>query len=70
VYFIRPGDSVILRALSDESDIIAKEVARTPEKMHDTGVTMKEWFTRRLKNQRLANRTVRYVTILVFLLFH
>jgi hypothetical protein len=66
VFFTRPGDSVVLKALSEESDTIAQEVARTPDKMHDTGVTSKEWFTRRIKNQRLANRTVCCISLQAF----
>lgn len=56
VYFTRPGDSVQLRALSEESLLIAKAVAETPERNFNTGVTAREWFTRRIKNQRIKNR--------------
>ncbi|CCL98642.1 uncharacterized protein FIBRA_00644 [Fibroporia radiculosa] len=57
VFFTRPGDSVELRALVDESPIIAQAVAEDPEKNYNTGVTMKDWFARRIKNQRIKNRT-------------
>ncbi|KAJ7112332.1 hypothetical protein C8R44DRAFT_798349 [Mycena epipterygia] len=57
VYFTRPGNSVVLRALTDESSMIAAAVANAadPTKF-DTGVTSFDWFTRRIKNQRLKNR--------------
>jgi hypothetical protein len=48
VFFTRPGDSVILQA-----------VAKAPENQFNTGSTSLEWFSRRIKNQRIANRTVR-----------
>ena len=68
VYFCRPGNSVILRALVDESPLIANAVARNPEKNYETGCTAHEWFTRRIKNQRMKNRKVRccYLTQSVF----
>jgi len=58
VYFTRPGDSVILHALKDESPLIASAVANAPDpKTFDTGVTALAWFTRRVRNRRLKNRT-------------
>ncbi|KAF8882734.1 Clavaminate synthase-like protein [Gymnopilus junonius] len=60
VFFSRPGDSSVLRALAAESDIIAEAVALSKEgedvKKFDTGPTAEEWFARRIKNQRIANR--------------
>jgi isopenicillin N synthase-like dioxygenase len=56
VYFTRPGNSVMLRALVDESAMIADAVARMPEKNFETGSTSYDWFTRRIKNQRIKNR--------------
>jgi len=56
VYFTRPGNSVMLRALVDESPMIADAVAKTPEKNFETGSTSYDWFTRRIKNQRINNR--------------
>ncbi|KAJ7491422.1 hypothetical protein B0H11DRAFT_2009023 [Mycena galericulata] len=57
VYFTRPGNSVILRALADESPLIAAAVASAPDPTkYDTGVTSLDWFTRRIKNQRVKNR--------------
>lgn len=58
VYFTRPGNSIILRALVDESLLIAEAVSRGPEKSYETGSTALEWFSRRIKNQRIKNRKV------------
>ena len=58
VYFTRPGNSIVLHALVDQSPIIAEAVKRTPEKNFDAGATALDWFTRRIKNQRLKNRQV------------
>ncbi|KAK0505609.1 hypothetical protein EDD18DRAFT_340388 [Armillaria luteobubalina] len=55
VYFTRPGNSVVLRPLVDESPVIAAAVENTDQL--NTPVTAKEWFTRRIKNQRMNNRT-------------
>ncbi|KAG6829272.1 hypothetical protein H0H92_005092 [Tricholoma furcatifolium] len=56
VFFTRPGNSVPLRALVEESSLIAEAVAKTPEKNFETGATSYDWFTRRIKNQRINNR--------------
>ncbi|KAJ3497907.1 hypothetical protein NLJ89_g10288 [Agrocybe chaxingu] len=56
VYFTRPGNSVVLRALVEDSTLIADAVAKTPEKDYETGATALEWFTRRIKYQRINNR--------------
>lgn len=63
VYFTRPGNSVILRALVDESPLIAEAVSRGPEKNYETGSTALEWFSRRIKNQRIKNRKVILIRI-------
>ncbi|EGO05397.1 hypothetical protein SERLA73DRAFT_174536 [Serpula lacrymans var. lacrymans S7.3] len=59
VLFTRPGNSVTLRALVDESSIIADAVAANTREDLDfkTGATASEWFARRIKNQRIKNRT-------------
>ncbi|KAJ7083078.1 hypothetical protein B0H15DRAFT_923959 [Mycena belliarum] len=57
VYFTRPGNDVQLRALVEDSEVIADAVKRTPDKNFETGCTSLEWFTRRIKNQRMKNRT-------------
>ncbi len=63
VYFTRPGNSVVLRPLVDESPIIAAAVENTDQL--NTPVTANEWFTRRIKNQRMKNRTVSTVHLSV-----
>jgi len=58
VFFSRPSNSVILRALVDDSPIIAEAMRRKDSdarKMFDTGATAQEWCQRRVKNRRLAN---------------
>ncbi|KAI0718464.1 Clavaminate synthase-like protein [Fomitopsis betulina] len=52
--FTRPGDSVVLRALPEESPMVAEAVADAPNKSF--GQTSKEWFARRIKNQRTKNQ--------------
>ncbi|KAF5391869.1 hypothetical protein D9757_001846 [Collybiopsis confluens] len=59
VFFTRPGNSAILRPLSEESALIAEAVSKLPEERKATlnpGVTSYDWFTRRIKNQRTKNR--------------
>ncbi|KAG1800459.1 uncharacterized protein HD556DRAFT_1343976 [Suillus plorans] len=56
VFFTRPGNSKVLRALVDSSHIIAEAVKKRPEKNFETGSTAAEWFARRIKNQRINNR--------------
>jgi isopenicillin N synthase-like dioxygenase len=57
--FLRPGRSVILRALVEESELIRRSVAKHQESgssmNFDTGSTMDEWHARRLKNHRINN---------------
>ncbi|KAF8990930.1 Clavaminate synthase-like protein [Cyathus striatus] len=56
VFFTRPGNSIVLRALQEQSDMVAKAVESTPEKNWNTGSTASEWFARRIKYQRINNR--------------
>ncbi|KAG5335519.1 hypothetical protein C0989_001181, partial [Termitomyces sp. Mn162] len=56
VFFTRPGNSVILRALVEDSEMIARAVNETPERNFESGSTASEWFSRRIKNQRIGNR--------------
>ncbi|KAI9059090.1 Clavaminate synthase-like protein [Trametes sanguinea] len=59
VYFTRPGDSVLLRALAEHSVMIAKAVEDAPEhlrKIFESPQTSQEWFTRRVKNMRTNNQ--------------
>lgn len=58
VYFTRPGNSVVLRALVEDSPLIAASVAKSPEKRFETGATSLDWFSRRIRNQRINNRKV------------
>ncbi|KAI0751908.1 Clavaminate synthase-like protein [Daedaleopsis nitida] len=57
VFFTRPGNSVELRPLSDESPIIAEAVSNVPDAKYNTGCTAQDWFARRIRNQRIKNRT-------------
>jgi len=56
VFFTRPGNSKVLRALVESSHIIADAVKKRPDKNFETGSTAAEWFARRIKNQRINNR--------------
>ncbi|KAF8079405.1 hypothetical protein FPV67DRAFT_1468866 [Lyophyllum atratum] len=56
VYFTRPGDSIILRALVEDSSVITEAVAKNPKKDFETGSTSSQWFARRIRNQRINNR--------------
>ena len=62
VFFIRPGSDVKLHALTEDSAIIrdaVNAVSEAERKKYDPDVTAGEWFARRIKNQRIKNRTVR-----------
>jgi len=57
VFFTRPGNSVLLRALVEDSPLIAEAVKNAPaDKSFETGATANEWFVRRIKYQRVKNR--------------
>ncbi|KAF9225086.1 Clavaminate synthase-like protein [Gyrodon lividus] len=56
VFFTRPGNSQALRALAEDSIIIAEAVKQRPEKNFETGSTAAEWFARRAKYLRISNR--------------
>ena len=61
VFFTRPGDGIRLRALTEESPLIEDMVSQMTEEerqkyMPDS--TAGEWFARRIRNQRVNNRTV------------
>ena len=58
MYFTRPNDDVELRALADASARVADAVARAPAGKYAPGVTAKEWLTRRIRAQRMANYKV------------
>lgn len=59
VFFTRPDSSVGMRALTEQSPLIADAVAKAshPEAF-DPNSNAGEWFARRIKNQRIKNRTV------------
>ena len=59
VFFIRPANHVELTALAEDSALIAEAVNSAPDPAkYRTGQTAESWFTRRLKYQRIKNRTV------------
>lgn len=61
VFFTRPGNSVPLTALEDESAMISAAMSKlspAERAKFRTGSTAKEWFARRIRNQRVNNRTV------------
>ncbi|KAJ7075519.1 hypothetical protein B0H15DRAFT_925443 [Mycena belliarum] len=56
VYFHRPADLVVLRALTDASPLIADAVGRAPDpRKFEPGVTALEWLMRRTRYQRITN---------------
>ncbi|KAG0694045.1 hypothetical protein DFH29DRAFT_815763 [Suillus ampliporus] len=57
VFFTRPSNSKVLRALIECSPIIADAVKNQPDRSFETGSTAAEWFARRIRNQRINNRT-------------
>lgn len=57
VFFTRPGNTKVLRALVESSHVIAEAVKKQPDRNFETGSTAAEWFARRIKYQRIGNRT-------------
>ncbi|KAG2140990.1 hypothetical protein DEU56DRAFT_734600 [Suillus clintonianus] len=57
VFFSRPGNSKVLRALVESSHIIAEAVKKQLDRNFETGSSAVEWFARRIRNQRINNRT-------------
>ncbi|KAL5495796.1 hypothetical protein ACEPAI_1260 [Sanghuangporus weigelae] len=60
VFFTRPGNSIHLSALTDTSELINAAVSRlSPEARakYEPNTTASEWFARRIRNQRIRNRT-------------
>ncbi|GJE89513.1 Clavaminate synthase-like protein [Phanerochaete sordida] len=55
-FFTRPGSDIRLRALCEESSLIAEAAAKAPEGLYDPGVTAREWLMRRVRNLRRKNR--------------
>ena len=57
--FTRPSDTVILRALTEDSALVADAVANATNKdIFNNGQTSKDWFSRRIKYQRTKNQKV------------
>ncbi|KAL0952402.1 hypothetical protein HGRIS_006678 [Hohenbuehelia grisea] len=56
VFFTRPGNSVHLKALVDQSETIAQAVKDAPDAMHDANATAFEWFQRRQAKWRASNQ--------------
>ncbi|KAF9230266.1 hypothetical protein BU15DRAFT_69338, partial [Melanogaster broomeanus] len=55
----------ILRALSEDSPLIAESVKQYPENHFETGETAAAWMARRVKYQRLNNRKLLYNQIML-----
>ncbi|KAI0666079.1 Clavaminate synthase-like protein [Trametes maxima] len=55
VFFTRPNDDVVLRALTQQSAQIANAVEKAPLEKYAPEVTAKEWLVRRVGSQRVAN---------------
>ena len=61
VFFSRPGFGQDLRALGEESEVVRGAVGRMggeERKRYEPGATSGEWYTRRMVNLRIKNRTV------------
>jgi len=56
VFFSRPGNSRVLRALVEDSALVADAVQKNPDPIFNTGQTASEWFTRRLEYMKVHNR--------------
>ncbi|KIY46148.1 Clavaminate synthase-like protein [Fistulina hepatica ATCC 64428] len=60
-FFLRPANHVVLNALTDQSPLIADSVRKAQllpgGRSFFTGETAQDWFMRRIKNQRIKNRT-------------
>ncbi|KAI6008603.1 hypothetical protein EDC04DRAFT_2964511 [Pisolithus marmoratus] len=56
VFHTRPNDTQILRPLVEHSPVIAESVKQFPKGKFETGSTVAEWYSRRIKYQRLRNR--------------
>lgn len=55
-YFTRPSSNALLGPISELSPMIAKAAERNQDKKYDTGCTVQEWISRRVKFQRVNNR--------------
>ncbi|KAH8111455.1 Clavaminate synthase-like protein [Phellopilus nigrolimitatus] len=60
VFFTRPGNDVHLRALVDESESVKKAInamSADDRQRFQPNTTASDWFARRIRNQRINNRT-------------
>ncbi|KAI9059088.1 Clavaminate synthase-like protein [Trametes sanguinea] len=55
VFFTRPNDTAVFRALTEESPMIAEAVSKAPPGKYEHNVTAKEWLARRVGSQRVSN---------------
>ena len=61
VFFTRPGNAMNLSVLKEKSGVINEafgKLEREIQVKYEPNVTASEWFARRIKNQRIKNRTV------------
>ncbi|KAI6038494.1 hypothetical protein EDC04DRAFT_2868313 [Pisolithus marmoratus] len=56
VFFTRPNNTQVLRALVEDNPLIAESIKQYPQGKFETGFTAAEWYARRTKYQRLGNR--------------
>lgn len=58
MFFSRPARDTEMRALTELSPAVAEAVTQSgdPDK-YNTGQTAGAWFARRIRNQRIKNRT-------------
>ncbi|KAI5981656.1 hypothetical protein EDC04DRAFT_1956969 [Pisolithus marmoratus] len=56
VFHNRPNGAQALRALVEHSPAIAESVKQYPKGKFETGSTVADWYSRRIKYQRLGNR--------------
>ncbi|TBU40924.1 Clavaminate synthase-like protein [Dichomitus squalens] len=54
-FFTRPSDTAILRALSEDSALVAHAAARAPVGRFETGTNAKDWIARRVGGLRYNN---------------
>ncbi|OAX37526.1 Clavaminate synthase-like protein [Rhizopogon vinicolor AM-OR11-026] len=54
-FFTRPGNSEVIRALTESSSLIAEAVKEQPDRNFETGFTAAAWLVMRMKNHRINN---------------
>ena len=59
VFFTRPNFDAPMRALTEQSTLVAEAVAKAPAGKFDTGVTAGEWLARRIRGTRTTQFNVR-----------